>query len=77
MPFETLVQVGSKVKVTYAQRVPGQHSCLNNLINPLPDNKTLSLSKLKAFAYNNFNVAQMMQFFSDGAENIVEKGENG
>ena len=33
-------------------------------------------SKLKAFADENSNVAQMMQFFFDWEENIVGKGEN-
>ena len=36
----------------------------------------LALFKLTAFADKNFNVAQMVQFFLDFAENIVGKGEN-
>ena len=36
----------------------------------------VALSKLKAFADDNFDVAQMMHFFCDGEENIVSKGEN-
>ena len=33
------------------------------------------LTKLKAFTDNNFNVPQMVQYFFDTVENIVEKGE--
>ena len=36
----------------------------------------LTLSKLEAFADNNFIVAKMVQFFFDREENIVGKGEN-
>ena len=31
--------------------------------NPLPDNKILALPKFKAFAEDNFNVAEMFVFF--------------
>ena len=31
-------------------------------VNPLPDNKMFALSKMKAFAADNFNVAKMAQF---------------
>ena len=43
---------------------------------PLPDNNILPLSKLKAFADDDFNVTQMLQFFCIKVENIVGKGEN-
>ena len=36
----------------------------------------LTSSELKAFADDNSNVAQMVQFFCDRAENIVGKREN-
>ena len=46
-------------------------------IIPLPDHKILALSKLKAFANNNFSVAQIVQsFIKDRLEDIVGKGEN-
>ena len=46
-------------------------------LNPVPDDKILPLSKLKAFADDNFDVAQIVKFFSSRVEkNIVEKGEN-
>ena len=45
-------------------------------LNPLPDDKILTLSKLKAFADDNFDVAQIAKFSSCSLENIVEKGEN-
>ena len=38
--------------------------------------KSWSSPKLKAFVDNNFIMAQMVQFLSDGVENIVRKGEN-
>ena len=41
-----------------------------------PEDKILAMSKLKAFAADNFNVAQMMHFFFDRIENFVKKGEN-
>ena len=40
------------------------------------NNKVLTLSRLKDFAGNNFNVAEILQFFFDVIEKIVEKGEN-
>ena len=44
--------------------------------NPLPNNTILALSKLKAFADDNFYLAQMVQFLFDREENILRKGEN-
>ena len=44
-------------------------------INRVPDDKILALSELKAFADDNFNVAQLAQFFLNTAENIVAKGK--
>ena len=38
--------------------------------------KHWDLSKSKAFADDNITAAQMMRFFFDMIENIVEKGEN-
>ena len=45
------------------------------MYNPLPDVKILALSKLKAFAEDNFNMAKIEHFFFDCRENIVKKGE--
>ena len=45
-------------------------------INSLPHDKILDWTKLKAFADNKINVAEMMIFLSDRVENIVGKGEN-
>ena len=42
----------------------------------LPNDKTLDLSKLKAFAVDIINIAEMMIPLSDSVENIVGKGEN-
>ena len=40
------------------------------LVDPLPDDKILALSKMEAFADVNFNVAKMVQFISDRVESI-------
>ena len=40
-------------------------------VNPLPDDKMLTLSKLKAFADDNFTVAKMVKFLYERVENIV------
>ena len=45
-------------------------------INPLPNEKILDMTKLKAFADDKLNVARMMIFLLDGVENTVGKGEN-
>ena len=44
--------------------------------NPLPNGKILDRFKLKAFADDKINVAEMMISLSDMVENIVGKGEN-
>ena len=44
--------------------------------NSLPHNKILDWTKLKAFADNKINFAEMMISLSDDVENIVGKGEN-
>ena len=49
---------------------------IGSSINPLPNDKILDLSKLKAFADNNLNVNQKLKFASGRAEKIVGKGEN-
>ena len=36
----------------------------------------IDLSKFKAFADDNFNIAEMAKFVFDGVENIAGKGEN-
>ena len=45
-------------------------------VNPLPEAKILAMSKLKAFAEDNFIVKKMVQFFLDWIQNIVGKAEN-
>ena len=46
------------------------------VFNSLPNDKILDVTKLKAFADNKINVAQMMIPVFDRVENIVGKGEN-
>ena len=45
-------------------------------INPLPNNKILDMTKLKAFADDKLKVAKMTISLFDGVENAVGKGEN-
>ena len=45
-------------------------------IKPLPNNKILDLSKLKAFADDKINKTRKIKFVSVREENIVGKGEN-
>ena len=45
-------------------------------VNPLPDYKTVDLSKLKAFADNKLTVIQMAKVVPETIENTVGKEEN-
>ena len=58
----------------YAKRssktVAGRHLCLSTRL------QYFALSKFKAFADDNFNVAKILQSVTDRAENIVGKAEN-
>ena len=42
--------------------------------NSLPNHKIIGLSKLKAFADDNLNMAQKLKNVVENVENIVEKG---
>ena len=46
------------------------------MVNSLPNNKILDWSRLKAYADNNLNVHQKLNFVLGRVENIVGKGEN-
>ena len=46
------------------------------ILNPLPDDKTLNWSKLKAFTDNKINVTENLKSVLERVENIVGKGEN-
>ena len=52
-----------------------RHSPLQKL-NSLPNNTIPEMNKLKAFADDKINVAQMMISVSDRVESILGKGEN-
>ena len=52
------------------------HSSHNCNINSLPSNKILHVTKLKAFADDKINIAQMMISVFDRVENIVGNTEN-
>ena len=47
-----------------------------NGINFIPNDKMIDLSKFKAFADDNLNVANKGKFVFDRIENVAEKGEN-
>ena len=52
-------------------------SCTSNPQNEVCSSyKFLAVSKLKTSANGNFSEAEMVQFFFERVENIVEKGEN-
>ena len=55
------------------------HDCNSRVgfFNSLPNNKIFDLTKVKAFADDIVQVAQVMIFSFDMVENIVGKGENG
>ena len=46
------------------------------IINSLPNNKFLDVTKLKAFADDKLNIVKMTIFLFYGVENTVGKGEN-
>ena len=45
-------------------------------VNPLPDDKILALSKMKAFADNKLHINPNIKFFFHKVENTFGKGEN-
>ena len=49
---------------------------ISQKINYFTDDKCLHLSKLKAFADDNFHVDQIIQLFFERVENLVGKVEN-
>ena len=46
------------------------------MFNPLPKDKILNVTKLKAFADNKSNAAKIANSLCDRVENTVRKGEN-
>ena len=48
----------------------------NGLVNPFPNDRVLDMTKLKAYADDNLNVAKMMIYLFNRVENTVGKGEN-
>ena len=46
------------------------------MFNPLPKDKILNVTKLKAFADNKSNAAEIANSLCDRVENTVGKGEN-
>ena len=52
------------------------YNALERCMNPLRDDKILASSKSKAFADNNFYVAQTVKFLFKKVENLVGRREN-
>ena len=52
------------------------HTKTDRQINLLPNDKILNMTKLKAFADNQLNIARMMISLLDRVENTVGKEEN-
>ena len=50
-------------------------ACYPMFVNPLPDDKILNQTKLKALADDKLNVTKMIISVFDRVENIVGKGE--
>ena len=50
--------------------------CILSVFNPLPNDKILDMTNLKAFGEYKFSVAKMKISFFDRVENTVGKGEN-
>ena len=73
--FKHLIQklniVGKEEIAVYQYFVLFLHS-----VNPLPNDKILNVTKLKAFADVKFIIAQVIIFLFNTIENIVGKGEN-
>ena len=46
------------------------------VLSPIPPNKILDLSKLRAYADGKFNLAKIVRVVIDWVGNIVGKGEN-
>ena len=47
-----------------------------NTFNPIPNDKILDMTKLKAFADDEINVNEKLKVCLERVENIVGKGEN-
>ena len=58
------------------QLVVRQKGFYGSIINPLPNDKVLDLSKLNAFADDKINFVKMLIWVFDRAGNIVGTGEN-
>ena len=55
---------------------PGTNSAILAAFNSLPNDQILDVTKLKAFADDKINVAQMLLSVFDKIENVVGEGEN-
>ena len=64
LDLSKILAFGKELKVQYWQ-------CLSTSFHPFPHDKVLVLCKLKTFADNNFNLARILQFLFDRAENSI------
>ena len=72
----TKIAFMEKIMVTLNLADPGVTKHKGWLLNSLPTDKILDLSKLKAFACDNSIVYQKLKFALGRVENNVGKGEN-
>ena len=71
-PFTTVFKIFT-LNVVLLERVSGKSK---NTVNPVPNNKILDWSNSKAFADDEKNLSQKLEFVFGRVENIVGKGEN-
>ena len=73
LPGKGFISTNYRFDVT---RAPYEGRAFRQGLNSLPHDQLLDWTKLKAFADDKINVAEMMNSLSDKSEDIVEKGEN-
>ena len=49
---------------------------MQSMLNSIPNDRILDVTKLKAFAGDNLNITKMTITLFDRSENTVRKGEN-
>ena len=63
-------------KSSKAKNMMSECTKVMNFVNPLPNNKILDMTKLKAFADDKLNVTKMKISLYDRVENTKGEGEN-
>ena len=76
MAYRWNIKLTQKLTAKLILRVKKQKKNMDISLKPLPDDKILGLSKLKAFADDKLNVTQNAKVVYHRIENIVGKEEN-